>query len=139
MSTHLISELVDRYFTAFVTGNRRGIEALLTPDFTFTSPYEDHIDRASYIERCWALAGTFEYHDLKSTFISDTDCFVLYESKSKSGNVQRNVELFHFEGDRIQSVEVFVGRPSQMFAPVCWVPAPGSERRVPLALTPSGV
>jgi ketosteroid isomerase-like protein len=134
MSTQLILELVHTYFAAFVTGDRRGIEALLTPDFTFTSPSEDLIDRATYIERCWALAGTFEYHDLRSTFVANDECVVLYESKSTSGNVQRNVELLRFRGNRLASVEVFMGRPPYLFTDVRWA-RPG----LPMALTPSGV
>lgn len=133
MSTHPISELVNRYFAAYVTGDRRGIEALLTPDFTFTSPQEDHIDRATYVERCWALAGTYEYTDLKSVVVSDNECFVLYESKSKSGNLQRNVELLRFKGDRLQCVEVFVGRPPYLFTAVRW-----GQQGLPM-FTPSGV
>ncbi len=133
MSTQPISELVHRYLAAFVTGDRRGIEALLTRDFTFTSPEEDHIDRATYIERCWSLAGTFEYHDLKSLFVSGNECVVVYESKSKSGNLQRNVELLRFKGDRIESIEVFMGRPPYLFTAVRWA-QPG----LPM-FTPSGV
>ena len=133
MSTYPISELANRYFAAYATGDRRGIEALLTPDFTFTSPHEGQLDRAAYVERCWALAGTCEYHDLKSQVVTDNECFVLYETKSKSGDVQRNVELLRFKGDRLASVEVFLGRPPQVLFAVRW-----GQPGLPM-FTPSGV
>lgn len=135
MNTHLMTELVHRYFTAYVAGDRRAIESLLASDFTFTSAYEGQLDRARYIERCRALAGTFEYHELNCTCVMGDQCFVLHEGKSKSGHVFRNTELFRFDGARIRSVEVFHGRPPSALTAVLG----GQSRGVPMALTPSGV
>ena len=45
------SDLVRDYFAAFQAGDRPVMEAALTDDFTFTSPYDDAIDRAAYFER----------------------------------------------------------------------------------------
>jgi len=104
-------DLVRRCFAAYKTAARSEIEPLLSDEFTFTSPYDDHIDRATYFERCWPLAGTFEYHDLQILVEQGDACFVLYEGKAKSGAMFRNVELFQFGGDGIRSVEVFFGLP----------------------------
>jgi ketosteroid isomerase-like protein len=106
-----IAEVVRKCFECYMTVDRAAIEALLTDDFTFTSPYDDHIDRATYFERCWPNAGTFEYHELKTILVEGDQCFVLYEGKSKRGNLFRNTEHMRIEGDRIRSVEVFFGLP----------------------------
>jgi hypothetical protein len=90
-------ELVRRSFAAYMTVDRADIEAILHKDFTFTSPYDDHIGWDDYFARCWANAGTFEC------------CFVLYEGRSKRGAIFRNAEYFCFEDGLIRSVEVFFG------------------------------
>ena len=40
-------------FEAFRDRRRDDAEAVIADDFTFTSPYDDAIDRAAYFERCW--------------------------------------------------------------------------------------
>ena len=55
------TELVRRSFAAYMTASRADIEAILHPELTFTSPYDDHIGRADYFARCWPNAGSFEH------------------------------------------------------------------------------
>ena len=45
-----ITDLVRRVFHAYQTADRSEIEPLLADDFTFTSPYDDHLDRAAYFD-----------------------------------------------------------------------------------------
>ena len=47
------SEIIDKYFAAYMSNDRNAIEEFLSDDFTFTSPYDDHIDKAAYFEKCW--------------------------------------------------------------------------------------
>jgi ketosteroid isomerase-like protein len=47
------TDLVRRSFAAYMSAARADIEAILHPDFTFTSPYDDHIERHVYFARCW--------------------------------------------------------------------------------------
>ncbi|MDQ0470291.1 nuclear transport factor 2 family protein [Labrys wisconsinensis] len=111
MSPDHAEALVRRCFDSYRTADRSAIEALLHPDFTFTSPRDDHIGRDAYFERCWPAAGTFAVQDLK-TVVPDGSggCFVLYEGRAKAGWGFRNVEQFRFADGRIVSVEVFFGR-----------------------------
>jgi ketosteroid isomerase-like protein len=102
-------ELVRRSFAAYMTADRADIEAILHKDFTFTSPYDDHIGWDDYIARCWANAGTFERIDIHAVNATGEGCFVLYEGRSKRGATFRNVEYFCFEDGLIRSVEVFFG------------------------------
>lgn len=116
MSRNLVRDLVRGVFAAYKTADRNAIEQLLSDGFTFTSPYDDHIDRATYFERCWPAAGTFEYHDLEKIVVNGQECFVLYNSRTKSGTMIRNVEHFRIEGGRVRSVEVFFGLPPRQEA-----------------------
>ena len=113
MDKDRIADLIRRSFASFRSADRDEIESLLAANFTFTSPYDDHIDRAAYFQRCWPHAGSFEYHDLKKIFVQGDECFVLYEARSKNGEMFRNTELFSIEGGKIRSVEVFFGLPPQ--------------------------
>jgi ketosteroid isomerase-like protein len=101
--------LVRRSFAAYMTATRAEIEAILHPEFTFTSPYDDHIDRQTYFERCWPNAGTFELLEVQEVGPASDGCFVLYEGRSKRGGGFRNVEYFRFDDGLIRSVEVFFG------------------------------
>jgi ketosteroid isomerase-like protein len=47
-----LTKLIPIYFKAYETKDRSALESTLSDDFTFTSPHDDHIDRATYLERC---------------------------------------------------------------------------------------
>ena len=103
--------LARRCFDTYRTADRAAIEALLHADFTFTSPRDDHIDRAAYFERCWPAAGSFVFQDLKAVVPDGSGgCFVLYNGQAKSGGSFRNVEQLRFKDGLIVSAEVFFGR-----------------------------
>jgi len=105
------AELTRRLFDTYVTGDRAEAERLLAPDFAFTSPYDDHIDRATYFARCFEpMAGTFApfaFHQIAS---DGDDVYVTYTGGRADHRVC-NTERFHFVGNRIASVEVFFGLP----------------------------
>lgn len=101
--------LVRRSFAAYLTVDRADIEAILHPDFSFTSPYDDHIGWDDYFVRCWANAGSFERLEILELKAARDGCFVLYEGRSKRGGGFRNTEYFRFKDGLIHSVEVFFG------------------------------
>jgi ketosteroid isomerase-like protein len=105
------ADLVRRVFRAYQTADRSAIEPLLTEDFTFTSPYDDHIDRATYFERCWPGAGAFERFELEQITVDGDACFAMYTGQRRGGNAFHNTERFELAGDRIRAVEVFFGLP----------------------------
>ena len=42
---------------AYVDKDRAAIEALLDDDFHFTSPIDNALDRATYLQVCWPNSG----------------------------------------------------------------------------------
>jgi ketosteroid isomerase-like protein len=104
-----IPELARRYFEAFQSADREAMEALLGDDFTFTSPYDDHIGRSAYFERCWPHAGSFRFRFPLKVFAEGDEGVVVYETEGKPGGTFHNAELFRFHGDRIRSIDVFFG------------------------------
>ena len=103
------SEIINRYFSSYETQDRPVVEDLLSPDFTFTSPYDDHIDREVYFERCWKFSNSSPTFRFVKLIENGDDAFVLYECTPKDGDTIRNTEFFRMEGNKIKEIEVYFG------------------------------
>jgi ketosteroid isomerase-like protein len=103
------ADLLRTYFAAFRNKDRQVIEQALADDFTFTSPLDDAIDRATYFERCWPNSDRIREHDLEKIFEEGDEAFVLYRLVTVDGKESRNTEFFTFRGDQLTSVQVFFG------------------------------
>ncbi|MBZ9726700.1 nuclear transport factor 2 family protein [Mesorhizobium sp. B2-7-3] len=103
------SDLVRGYFAAFQAGDRAVMEATLADDFTFTSPYDDAIDRTTYFERCWPNGKLFRSMTIERICEDGNDVFVRYSCETLEGKTFRNTELHSFRGDQLRSVEVYFG------------------------------
>jgi len=100
-------------YEAYLRDDRSLIEPHLADDFTFTSPYDDAIDLATYWERCWPNAHLIDHHELERIFIVGNEAFVQYCVTTTRGAVFRNVELFRFSGGQVIEVQVYFGRTEQ--------------------------
>jgi ketosteroid isomerase-like protein len=109
MSAENKSELVRRCFRAFNTSDRAEIERLLAPDFTFTSPLDDAIDRAAYFERCWPNSDRIREHIIERIFVEGDAAFVTYFAITYEDLQFRNTEFMTFVGDQIATVDVYFG------------------------------
>jgi ketosteroid isomerase-like protein len=95
-------------YQAYVSKDRRALDALIADDFHFTSPLDNRIDRATYFERCWPNSKGTESFDFIH-LVSDGDrVFVTYEARA-SGKRFRNTEILTLRGDKISEVEVYFG------------------------------
>ena len=96
-------------YEAYAKKDRAAIEALIAPDFRFTSPLDNRIDRATYFARCWPnsqrIAG-FEFIHLVQ---NDVRVFVTYEGTNTDGHRFRNTEIVTIRGRQITEVEVYFG------------------------------
>ena len=96
-------------FTAFMAKDRAVADALLADDFTFTSPYDDAIDKAAYFERCWPNSGRLKSQEIERICVAGDAAFVLYRCVADDDRTFRNTEFFTLAGDQIASVNVFFG------------------------------
>jgi ketosteroid isomerase-like protein len=103
------SDLIRKYFSAYENKERKAVEALLTNDFVFTSPYDYRIDRETYFNRCWPYSEKSATYGIEKLFEKGNEAFILYECKTKDGGSSRNTEFFTIEGNRIKEVEVYFG------------------------------
>ena len=96
-------------YEAFANKDRAAIEALIAPDFHFTSPLDNRIDRSTYLERCWPNSERFEGFDFVHLVPHGDRVFVTYEGRMRDGGRFRNTEMVTVRDGRIAEVEVYFG------------------------------
>ena len=96
-------------YAAYESGDRDVVEELLADHYTFYSPPDPGIDRATYFERCWPNAETIDAFEFKRLVEVGDEVLVTYESTKTDGRRFRNTELFGFDGDKIARTEVYFG------------------------------
>jgi ketosteroid isomerase-like protein len=103
-------EVVRANFDAYLRQDRAACEALLGEELVFTSPYDDHIDREAYLERCFPTADRFSRQELiHEVSADDHDVVLVYEYDRKEGGTFRNTELITVVDGRIVEIQVFFG------------------------------
>ena len=109
MASSSKTEIIRQLFAAYLSNDRKAVEAAFTDDFRFTSPYDDEIDKATYFERCWRGADWIELQSLETIMVEGEAAFVTYRCVAKDGKSFRNTEFFTFAGDRIRRIDVYFG------------------------------
>jgi ketosteroid isomerase-like protein len=107
------SDAVRSSFGAYESEDRDAAELLLADDFTFTSPNDDNIDRATYFERCWPQNDAAREQTIEKIVVEGDKAFVTYTCATGNGKSFRNTEFFTFAGERIASVDVYFGAAYQ--------------------------
>lgn len=103
--------LIRKYYAAWAGNDWHALEMLLTDDFTFSSPADDHDSKAVYKKRCWDpnvnLIGHF---DLQHIAGNGNDAFVMYVAQIKGGKSIENVEHFTIEDGKVAAVRCYFGQ-----------------------------
>jgi ketosteroid isomerase-like protein len=105
----LVSRLVRQVFAAYESKDRTLLEEILSEDFTFSSPLDDHIPRPDYFTKCWPNSEKVRVFHIEKLFVEKSEAFVLYECVQTSGAKFRNTEFFTIEGNKIKKIDVFFG------------------------------
>ncbi|WP_298933386.1 nuclear transport factor 2 family protein [uncultured Ramlibacter sp.] len=104
-----LSQVVRSYVGAYEAGNRALAESLLADSFTFTSPNDAGIDRATYFELCWAEDDAGRDQRIESLVVDGQQAYVTYSCTGHDGHSFRNTEVLTFHGEQIASVNVYFG------------------------------
>ena len=104
-----VEAVVRACFAAFKDRRREDAEALISEDFTFTSPYDDAIDRAAYFERCWPNGDRFSALDIERVAVDGEGAFVTYLCTTIDGLSFRNTEYLTVRDSQVTSVNVYFG------------------------------
>lgn len=102
-------DTVRNLFAAYHAQDRAGVEGAFADGFTFTSPYDDRIDRAEYFRRCWPASKAIGDHELERIVESGDEVIATYLCRMKDGKSFRNTEIMRFEGARIAEITVYFG------------------------------
>lgn len=103
-------QTIRNLYAAYLDDRKDIVGAMLTEDFTFSSPRDDHIDRAAYFERCWPKEPIFRGFDIEFLVIDGDDAVVRYRAEKLDGSSFHNIENLRFRDDKIASVDVYFGR-----------------------------
>src|SRR3954463_7390888 len=103
------SEILRNVFAAYHAKDRATLERTFADDFSFTSPYDDGIDKSGYFERCWPGNERIKLNVIERIFEKADEAFVTYKCTTHDGTEFRNTEFFRFDGDKIRSIEVYFG------------------------------
>ncbi len=83
--------------------------ALTADDFTFTSPQDDHLDRDTWLERCFPTADHFD-SPATTLQVVEVDGVVLHRYEYiVAGSTHRNVEATRVQDGLVHEVEVYFG------------------------------
>jgi ketosteroid isomerase-like protein len=104
-----IEAIVRAQFEAFRDRRREDSEALLAPDFTFTSPYDDAIDRDAFFARCWPPGDHFAELRVERIAADLEGAFITYLVTTDDGAQFRNTEYLVVSEGQIRSAHVYFG------------------------------
>jgi ketosteroid isomerase-like protein len=96
-------------YQCYVDKDRATMERLVAPDFHFTSPLDNRIDRATYFRRCWPNSQTMIAFDFKHVIVDGDRAFVTYEATSSTGDRFRNTEILTVRDGQLREAEVYFG------------------------------
>ena len=72
-------DLVRKYYSCYETKDRKTLEQLLSDDFVFDSPVDDHIDRTTYFRKCWPNSENILAYHFKTLCADGDKVFTRYE------------------------------------------------------------
>ena len=96
-------------FEAYRTQDREAAERLYAEDFVFTSPNDDHIDRAAFFEHCFPTADRFSSQEIIEVVDAGNGGFIMYEYVLTTGDRHRNTEFLTVRDGQIVEAQVFFG------------------------------
>lgn len=104
-------ETVRAVFDAYLRHDRETEDRLLAEDFVFTSPQDDHIDKATFFDRCFPTADRVTTQEMLYVVpAGGGDVFAMYEYELReTGERHRNVELLTVRDGRVRETQVFFG------------------------------
>lgn len=104
------ADVVRASFRAYRSQDLQTAERLLADDFVFTSPQDDHISKAEFLERCFPTADRFRSQQiLELAEAGDDGVFIMYGYELSSGERYRNTEFITVRDGQLTETQVFFG------------------------------
>jgi ketosteroid isomerase-like protein len=104
------TDVVRAAFEAYLAQDLPAERALLAEDFRFTSPQDDHIGKAAFLERCFPTAARLVSQRILDLVDAGGDgVFIRYEYELATGERHRNTEYIRVVDGLMVETEVFFG------------------------------
>jgi ketosteroid isomerase-like protein len=104
------TDVVRAAFEAYLAQDLPAERALLAEEFRFTSPQDDHIDKAAFLERCFPTAARLVSQEILDLVDAGGDgVFIRYEYELRTGERHRNTEYIRVVDGQLVETEVFFG------------------------------
>src|SRR6187549_1071553 len=101
-------QIVGRCFAAYLKQDVATAQQLVGENFVFTSPQDDHIDRAAFFERCFPTSSRVRSQQIvRIAAATEHDVFVMYEYELLEGGRFRNTELITVRDGQMVEEQVF--------------------------------
>ena len=81
------------------------VEQLTAEGFHFTSPVDNRLDRATFLERCWPNNANKKTLEIQSAVGDGDKVFVVYEPGQHDGKRFRNAEVVSIISGKLTEVE----------------------------------
>lgn len=105
-------EVVRRFYVAYQQQDLATARSVLGDDLTFTSPQDDHIDKAAYLETCFPTADRFVATEVLEPTEAEPGLVIWrYRYELQDGSRFSNVEEIRVRDDRIVDIRVYFGGP----------------------------
>ena len=102
--------VVRAMFAAYIAKDYDSAAKLISAEFSFTSPQDDHIDKAAFLERCFPTAWRFTSLEIMELVaVGDDAVFALYEYELATGDRYRNAEFTTVRHELLVETQVFFG------------------------------
>jgi hypothetical protein len=106
-----VTDVIRSYYRAYETSDRALAESLLSDDFTFSSPVDDGIDRATFFAKCWPFHEQLRTFHLLQLGTDGRHALIRYRAEKIDGDGFCNVEHLELDQDRrrISHIDVYFG------------------------------
>lgn len=94
---------------AYVKKDRAALEKVIAPDFHFSSPLDNRLDRATYFEVCWPNSRRCAKFEIIDSAVVRDRVYVTYVGETVDGRRFQNTELHTLRGGQVVEVEVYFG------------------------------
>ena len=99
------------YLNAVARRDYGKVERLLAPDLAFRGPSMSRSSAADFIGALKRLSAIHVRNDVKRVFVDGDEACVIYDFVTDTAQgVLPTIEWLHFEGDRIQAIDLYYDR-----------------------------
>ena len=103
-------DVVRRFYVAYQEQDLDAARQLLADELTFTSPQDDHIDKTTYLERCFPTADRFVATDVREAVEAEPGVVLWrYKYELQDGGRFSNVEAITVRDEQIVDIQVYFG------------------------------